>query len=346
MRCAPNAHSVHSSPIARSRLLPNPSRRTRRSCASPTTTRATRTSTTRGARARRSAPRRRQISRRRTRRLIVSTTRATPPTTSRRNARRGTPSSSADAPPSRRNAPLSKRRTKRRLRRNPRTRRVHLRRRDRRDSPRWRRRRRGCSSDAGKEPVRARDARDVRGGGVRGGRGVDSFHRAGRRRTRARVVRAWRVMAVTTRTDAPLSESEIASAEAQLRDAQDPDGARMFRQLLAHFKSLAACRAMEPRRARARWRTRRFPRETATPPGARSSIDSRTPPSAHRKGHERGGAGRRPPRRRRRECRRLRESRRLRGASEPEERPARRRPRRRAGRPSRERENEHDVEDS
>ena len=56
-------------------------------------------------------------------------------------------------------------------------------------------------------------------------------------------------MAVTTRTDAPLSESEIASAEAQLRDAQDPDGARMFRQLLAHFKSLAACRAMEPRRA-------------------------------------------------------------------------------------------------
>ena len=56
-------------------------------------------------------------------------------------------------------------------------------------------------------------------------------------------------MAVTMRTDAPLSESEIASAEAQLRDAQDPDGARMFRQLLAHFKSLAACRAMEPRRA-------------------------------------------------------------------------------------------------
>lgn len=56
-------------------------------------------------------------------------------------------------------------------------------------------------------------------------------------------------MAVTTRTDAPLSESEIASAEAQLRDAQDPDGARMFHQLLAHFKSLVACRAMEPRRA-------------------------------------------------------------------------------------------------
>ena len=56
-------------------------------------------------------------------------------------------------------------------------------------------------------------------------------------------------MAVTTRTDARLSESEIASAEAQLRDAQDPDGARMFRHLLAHFKSLVTCRAMEPRSA-------------------------------------------------------------------------------------------------
>ena len=56
-------------------------------------------------------------------------------------------------------------------------------------------------------------------------------------------------MTVTTRTDARLSESEVAAAEAELRDAQDPDGARLFRELLAHFKSLAACRAMEPRRA-------------------------------------------------------------------------------------------------
>lgn len=56
-------------------------------------------------------------------------------------------------------------------------------------------------------------------------------------------------MAVTTRTDARLSESEVAAAEAELRDAQDPDGARLFGELLAHFKSLAACRAMEPRRA-------------------------------------------------------------------------------------------------
>ena len=89
-------------------------------------------------------------------------------------------------------------------------------------------------------------------------------------------VRAGAFMAVTTaRVDAPLSESEIASAEAQLRDAQDPDGARMFRQLLAHFKSLAACRAMEPRRAARALADAHFPRETATPPGARSSIDSR-----------------------------------------------------------------------
>jgi hypothetical protein len=56
-------------------------------------------------------------------------------------------------------------------------------------------------------------------------------------------------MAVTTRTDARLSETEVAAAEAELRDAQDPDGARLFRELLAHFKSLAESRAMEPRRA-------------------------------------------------------------------------------------------------
>ena len=160
-------------------------------------------------------------------------------------------------------------------------------------------------------------------------------------------------MAVTTRVDAPLSESEIASAEAQLRDAQDPDGARMFRHLLAHFKSLATCRAMEPRRAARALADATIP--TGNSDAARRALVDRFAQllraligedANEDRGldHGRVDTGRGVTGRR--ECRRLRESRRLRGASEPEERPARRRPRRRAGRPSRERENEHDVEDS
>ena len=107
----------------------------------------------------------------------------------------------------------------------------------------------GVRATRGREPVRARDARDVRGEACAAVVALIRSIAPGDGEPVPESFASGAFMAVTTRTDAPLSESEIASAEAQLRDAQDPDGARMFRQLLAHFKSLAACRAMEPRRA-------------------------------------------------------------------------------------------------
>ena len=205
----------------------------------------------------------------------------------------------------------------------------------------------GVRATRGREPVRARDARDVRGGGVRGGRGVDSFHRAGRRRTRARVVRVWRVHGgddayrrAVIRVGNRVGGGATPRRAGPGRRAYVPPTPRAFQ--IARGVSRDGT---EKSRARVGGRDDSHGKQRRRQARARRSIRA-TPPSAHRKGHERGGAGRRPPRRRRRECRRLRESRRLRGASEPEERPARRRPRRRAGRPSRERENEHDVEDS